>query len=158
MKRETIRGHAGYDGDPTTKAVAVPIYQTSLEFDSANMALLCSISKSGKHLYPNRNPPIRAGKRVAALEGGVDGLSVSSGMAAIEYSLIILPKLAITSFLLRSYMALLTRCSPTFSVSAAIEARLERQTNPKTLRMIDEKYPRRLLRKRRQSRRKRGRH
>jgi len=36
MKRETIAIHAGYEGDPTTKAVAVPIYQTvAFEFDSA---------------------------------------------------------------------------------------------------------------------------
>ena len=36
MKRETLAIHAGYDGDPTTKAVAVPIYQTvAFEFDSA---------------------------------------------------------------------------------------------------------------------------
>ena len=40
MKRETIAIHAGYDGDPTTKAVAVPIYQTiAFEFDSANALL-----------------------------------------------------------------------------------------------------------------------
>jgi O-acetylhomoserine (thiol)-lyase len=37
MRKETIAIHAGYDGDPTTKAVAVPIYQTAAyEFDSAD--------------------------------------------------------------------------------------------------------------------------
>src|SRR5712672_2744119 len=91
MKRETIAIHAGYDGDPTTKAVAVPIYQTvAFEFDSAEHgAALFNLEVQG-NIYTRIGNPTNAvlEQRVAALEGGVDGLSVSSGMAAIEYSLI----------------------------------------------------------------------
>src|SRR6201997_2923311 len=91
MKRETIAIHAGYDGDPTTKAVAVPIYQTvAFEFDSAEHgAALFNLEVQG-NIYTRIGNPTNTvlEQRVAALEGGVDGLSVSSGMAAIEYSLI----------------------------------------------------------------------
>jgi O-acetylhomoserine (thiol)-lyase len=91
MKRETIAIHTGYDGDPTTKAVAVPIYQTiAFEFDSAEHgAALFNLEVPG-NIYTRIGNPTNAvlEKRVAALEGGVEALSVSSGMAAIEYSLI----------------------------------------------------------------------
>ena len=91
MKRETIAIHVGYDGDPATKAVAVPIYQTvAFEFDSAEHgAALFNLEVEG-NIYTRIGNPTNAvlEKRVAALEGGVDGLSVSSGMAAIEYALI----------------------------------------------------------------------
>ncbi len=91
MKRETIAIHAGYDGDPTTKAVAVPIYQTiAFEFDSAEHgAALFNLEVQG-NIYTRIGNPTNTvlEKRVAALEGGVEALSVSSGMAAIEYSLI----------------------------------------------------------------------
>ncbi len=91
MKRETIAIHAGYDGDPTTKAVAVPIYQTvAFEFDSAEHgAALFNLEVQG-NIYTRIGNPTNTvlEKRVAALEGGVDALSVSSGMAAIEYALI----------------------------------------------------------------------
>ena len=91
MKRETIAIHVGYDGDPTTKAVAVPIYQTiAFEFDSAEHgAALFNLEVEG-NIYTRIGNPTNAvlEKRVAALEGGVEALSVSSGMAAIEYSLI----------------------------------------------------------------------
>src|SRR5579872_3269414 len=91
MKRETLAIHAGYDGDPTTKAVAVPIYQTvAFEFDSAEHgAALFNLEVQG-NIYTRIGNPTNTvlEKRMAALEGGVDGLSVSSGMAAIEYALI----------------------------------------------------------------------
>lgn len=91
MKPETIAIHAGYDGDPTTKAVAVPIYQTvAFEFDSAEHgAALFNLDVKG-NIYTRIGNPTNTvlEKRVAALEGGVEALSVSSGMAAIEYSLI----------------------------------------------------------------------
>jgi O-acetylhomoserine (thiol)-lyase len=91
MKRETIAIHAGYDGDPATQAVAVPIYQTvAFEFESAEHgAALFNLDVKG-NIYTRIGNPTNAvlEKRVAALEGGVDALSVSSGMAAIEYSLI----------------------------------------------------------------------
>jgi O-acetylhomoserine (thiol)-lyase len=91
MKRETIAIHVGYDGDPTTKAVAVPIYQTiAFEFDSAaHGAALFNLDVQG-NIYTRIGNPTNAvlEKRVAALEGGVDALSVSSGMAAIHYALV----------------------------------------------------------------------
>jgi O-acetylhomoserine (thiol)-lyase len=91
MKRETIAIHAGYDGDPTTKAVAVPIYQTiAFEFDSADHgAALFNLEVQG-NIYTRIGNPTNTilEKRVAALEGGVDALSVSSGMAAIHYALV----------------------------------------------------------------------
>jgi O-acetylhomoserine (thiol)-lyase len=91
MKRETIAIHAGYDGDPTTKAVAVPIYQTvAFEFDdAAHGAALFNLEVLG-NIYTRIGNPTNTvlEKRVAALEGGVEALSVSSGMAAIHYSLI----------------------------------------------------------------------
>jgi O-acetylhomoserine (thiol)-lyase len=91
VKRETIAIHVGYDGDPTTKAVAVPIYQTiAFEFDSAEHgAALFNLEVPG-NIYTRIGNPTNTvlEKRVAALEGGVEALSVSSGMAAIHYSLI----------------------------------------------------------------------
>src|SRR5260370_14752369 len=91
LKRETIAIHVGYDGDPTTKAVAVPIYQTvAFEFDSAEHgAALFNLEVQG-NIYTRIGNPTNAvfEKRVAALEDRVAGLSVSSGMAAIHYSLV----------------------------------------------------------------------
>jgi O-acetylhomoserine (thiol)-lyase len=91
VKRETIAIHVGYDGDPTTKAVAVPIYQTvAFEFDSAEHgAALFNLDVQG-NIYTRIGNPTNTvlEKRVAALEGGVEALSVSSGMAAIHYALI----------------------------------------------------------------------
>jgi len=89
MRAETLAIHAGYDGDPTTKAVAVPIYQTvGFEFDSAEHgAALFNLEIQG-NIYTRIGNPTNTvlEKRIAALEGGVDALSVSSGMAAIHYS------------------------------------------------------------------------
>jgi O-acetylhomoserine (thiol)-lyase len=90
MKLETIAIHVGYDGDPTTKAVAVPIYQTiAFEFDSAEHgAALFNLEVQG-NIYTRIGNPTNTvlEKRVAALEGGVEALSVSSGMSAIHYAI-----------------------------------------------------------------------
>jgi O-acetylhomoserine (thiol)-lyase len=90
MRRETIAIHGGYQGDPLTKAVAVPIYQTvAYEFDSAEHgAALFNLEVQG-NIYTRLGNPTSAvlEKRVAALEGGVEALSVSSGMAAVYYAL-----------------------------------------------------------------------
>src|SRR5579871_2978344 len=91
MKRETIALHTGFEGDPTTKAVAVPIYQTvAFEFDNAAHGAALFNNDVVGNIYTRIGNPTNAvlEKRVAALEGGVDALSVSSGMAAIEYSII----------------------------------------------------------------------
>src|SRR3981189_2801884 len=91
IKLETIAIHAGYDGGPTTKAVAVPIYQTvAFEFDSAEHgAALFNLEVQG-NIYTRIGNPTNTvlEKRVAALEGGVEALSFSSGMPGIHYSLV----------------------------------------------------------------------
>jgi O-acetylhomoserine (thiol)-lyase len=89
MRSETIAIHAGYDVEPTTKAVAVPIYQTvAYAFDSAEHgAALFNLEADGFR-YTRINNPTNAvlERRVAALEGGVEGLCVSSGQAALNYA------------------------------------------------------------------------
>jgi len=91
VKAETIAIHGGYEGDPATKAVAVPIYQTiAFEFDSAEHgAALFNLEVQG-NIYTRIGNPTNTvlEKRVAALEGGVDALSVSSGMAALHYAFV----------------------------------------------------------------------
>src|SRR5271169_3055848 len=89
MKPETIAIHSGYVDDPTTKAVAVPIYQTvAYEFDSADHgAALFNLEVPGYRYTRISNPTTAVlERRVAALEGGVDALCVGSGQAAINYS------------------------------------------------------------------------
>lgn len=91
MKSETIAVHGGYDGDPTTRAVAVPIYQTvAYEFDSAEHgAALFNLEIDGYRYTRISNPTTAIlERRVAALEGGLEALCVASGQAAINYSVI----------------------------------------------------------------------
>jgi len=91
VRNETIAVHGGYDGDPTTKAVAVPIYQTvAYAFDSAEHgAALFDLEVEGFRYTRISNPTtVVLERRVAALEGGVDALCVASGQAAINYSVI----------------------------------------------------------------------
>ncbi|MCL4116792.1 UNVERIFIED_CONTAM: hypothetical protein GTU68_052359 [Idotea baltica] len=91
MKKETISIHAGYDTEPTTKSVAVPIYQTvAYEFDDAQHgADLFNLAVAGNIYTRIMNPTNDVlEKRVAALEGGIAGLAVSSGVAAINYSIL----------------------------------------------------------------------
>src|SRR5690606_27106530 len=86
MKLETLALHAGYSPDPTTKAVAVPIYQTtSYAFDDAQHgADLFDLKVAGNIYTRIMNPTTDVlEQRVAAMEGGVAGLAVASGMAAI---------------------------------------------------------------------------
>jgi len=90
MKTETIAIHAGYETDPTTKSVAVPIYQTvAYEFDNAQHgADLFNLAVPGNIYTRIMNPTSDVlEKRVAALEGGIAGLAVSSGSAAITYAI-----------------------------------------------------------------------
>ncbi|UOD50908.1 O-acetylhomoserine aminocarboxypropyltransferase/cysteine synthase family protein [Orrella daihaiensis] len=90
MKLETIAVHGGYSPDPTTKAVAVPIYQTvAYAFDSAQHgADLFDLKVQGNIYTRIMNPTNDAlEQRVAALEGGIAGLAVSSGMSAISYAI-----------------------------------------------------------------------
>jgi O-acetylhomoserine (thiol)-lyase len=89
MKRETIAIHGGFDCDPTTKAVAVPIYQTvAYAFDSAQHgAALFNLEVEG-YRYTRISNPTNAvlEQRVAELEGGIAALSVSSGQTALYYT------------------------------------------------------------------------
>jgi O-acetylhomoserine (thiol)-lyase len=90
MKDETLAIHAGYDIDPTTKSVAVPIYQTvAYAFDSAEHgAALFNLEVEG-NIYTRLGNPTNAvlERRIAALEGGVEALSLASGAAAIHYAI-----------------------------------------------------------------------
>jgi len=91
MKKETIAIHAGYETDPTTKSVAVPIYQTvAYEFDNAQHgADLFNLAVPGNIYTRIMNPTADVlEKRVAELEGGIAGLAVSSGSAAINYAIL----------------------------------------------------------------------
>lgn len=87
---ETLALHAGYDGDPATKACAVPIYQTvAYQFDSAEHgAALFNLETVG-NIYSRLGNPTNAvlEQRMAALEGGVAGVAVSSGMTAVQLAL-----------------------------------------------------------------------
>lgn len=91
MRNETIAVHGGFDRDPTTRAVAVPIYQTvAYEFDSAEHgAALFNLEVEG-HRYSRISNPTTAvlEKRVAALEGGLEALCVSTGQAALHYAML----------------------------------------------------------------------
>lgn len=90
MRLETLAIHAGYSPDPTTKAVAVPIYQTtSYAFDSTQHgADLFDLKVSGNIYTRIMNPTTAVlEQRVAALEGGIGGLALASGMAAITYAI-----------------------------------------------------------------------
>ncbi len=89
MKRETIAVHGGFDSDPATKAVAVPIYQTAAySFDSAEHgAALFNLEIPGYRYSRISNPTTDVlEQRVTELEGGVGSLSVASGQAALYYA------------------------------------------------------------------------
>ena len=91
MKDETLAVHGGYEVDPTTKAVAVPIYQTvSYAFDSAeHAAALFNLEVEGFRYSRISNPTnVVLERRMAELEGGLEALSVASGQAATYYSVI----------------------------------------------------------------------
>ncbi|HXP04391.1 MAG TPA: O-acetylhomoserine aminocarboxypropyltransferase/cysteine synthase family protein [Stellaceae bacterium] len=91
MRNETLAIHGGYDGDPATKAVAVPIYQTAAyEFDSAEHgAALFNLEVPGFRYTRINNPTVDVlDRRVALLEGGVGALCVASGQAALHYALL----------------------------------------------------------------------
>jgi O-acetylhomoserine (thiol)-lyase len=91
MQRETIALHSGYDVEPTTKAVAVPIYQTvAYAFDTAeHAAALFNLEVEG-HRYGRISNPTTAvlERRVVALEGGLEALCVSTGQSALHYAVL----------------------------------------------------------------------
>lgn len=88
-ENRTLAVHGGYTPDPTTKAVAVPIYQTtSYAFDSTQHgADLFDLKVQGNIYTRIMNPTTDVlEKRIAAMEGGIAGLALASGMAAITYA------------------------------------------------------------------------
>ena len=91
MKIETLALHAGYSPEPTTKAVAVPIYQTtSYAFDNTQHGADLFDLKVQGNIYTRIMNPTQdvLEKRVAAMEGGIAGLALASGQAAITYSIL----------------------------------------------------------------------
>lgn len=89
-KPETLAVHAGYRPDPTTKAVAVPIYQTvAYAFDNTQHgADLFDLKVQGNIYTRIMNPTTDVlEQRLAALEGGVGALALASGQAAITYAI-----------------------------------------------------------------------
>ncbi|CAH0352707.1 O-acetylhomoserine aminocarboxypropyltransferase/cysteine synthase family protein [Aquabacterium sp. CECT 9606] len=89
-KFETRSVHAGYSPDPTTKAVAVPIYQTvAYAFDSAQHGADLFDLKVPGNIYTRIMNPTQdvLEQRIAALEGGIGALAVASGQAAVTYAI-----------------------------------------------------------------------
>ncbi len=90
MKLETIALHSGYETDPTTNAATTPIYQTtSYTFDSTQHGADLFDLKVPGNIYSRIMNPTNAvlEQRVAEMEGGIAGLALSSGMAAITYAI-----------------------------------------------------------------------
>jgi O-acetylhomoserine (thiol)-lyase len=90
MRDETLALHAGFDADPATRAVAVPIYQTAAyQFDSADQgAALFNLEEEGYRYSRIANPTVKVLEdRVAALEGASGALATASGQAALYYAL-----------------------------------------------------------------------
>jgi O-acetylhomoserine (thiol)-lyase len=90
MKQETISIHGGYQPDPTTKAVAVPLYQTtSYAFDNTQHGADLFDLKVQGNIYTRIMNPTTAvlEERLAQLEGGIGALALASGMAAITYAI-----------------------------------------------------------------------
>jgi O-acetylhomoserine (thiol)-lyase len=91
MKDQTLAIHAGFKADSATNAVAVPIYQTvAYAFDSAQHgADLFNLAVPGNIYTRIMNPTTDVlEQRCAALEGGIAGLGVSAGSAAVNYSVL----------------------------------------------------------------------
>jgi O-acetylhomoserine (thiol)-lyase len=90
LKFETLAVHAGYKPDPTTKAVAVPIYQTvAYAFDNAQHGADLFDLKVAGNIYTRIMNPTQdvLEQRVAALEGGIAALAVASGQTAVTYAI-----------------------------------------------------------------------
>ncbi len=90
MRSETIAVHAGFEHDPTTHAVAVPIYQSvAYAFDSADHgAALFNLEEEGFRYSRIANPTVNVlERRVAELEGGHSALAVATGQAALHYAI-----------------------------------------------------------------------
>lgn len=90
MKLESLALHCGYESEPTTKAATAPIYQTtSYTFDDTQHGADLFDLKVPGNIYTRIMNPTNAvlEERVAAMEGGIGGLALASGMAAITYAI-----------------------------------------------------------------------
>ena len=90
MKIETIAVHGGYSPDPTTRAVAVPIYQTtSYAFDNTQHGADLFDLKVAGNIYTRIMNPTQdvLEKRIAEMEGGIGALALASGQAAVTYAI-----------------------------------------------------------------------
>jgi O-acetylhomoserine (thiol)-lyase len=90
MKLESLALHHGYESEPTTKAAAVPIYQTtSYTFDDTQHGADLFDLKVAGNIYTRIMNPTTAvlEQRLAEMEGGIGALAVASGMAAITYTI-----------------------------------------------------------------------
>ena len=93
MKIETIAVHGGYTPEATTKAVAVPIYQTtSYAFDNTQHGADLFDLKVQGNIYTRIMNPTQdvLEKRVEDMEGGIAGLALASGQSSITYSIMTL--------------------------------------------------------------------
>ncbi|NIY92479.1 O-acetylhomoserine aminocarboxypropyltransferase/cysteine synthase family protein [Vibrio diazotrophicus] len=143
MKDETLAIHFGYETDPTTKSVATPIYQTvAYEFDNAQHgADLFNLAVAGNIYTRIMNPTNDVlEKRMAALEGGIAGLAVSAGSAAIHYAILTLAQagdnIVSTPQLYGGTYTLFAHMFP----SMGIEVRFAKDDSPESLAaLIDEK-------------------
>jgi len=143
MKPATIGIHGGYQTDPTTKSVAVPIYQTvAYEFDSAQHgADLFNLVVPGNIYTRIMNPTSDVlEKRMAALEGGIAGLALSSGSAAVNYSILTIAEAG------NNIVSVPTLYGGTYTLFAhmlpkqGIEVRFAKDDNPASLEaLLDEK-------------------
>ena len=91
MKDQTLAIHAGFKSDPETRSVSVPIYQTvAYEFENAQHAAdLFNLAVPGNIYTRIMNPTVDVlEQRCAALEGGIAGLGLSAGSAAVNYSIL----------------------------------------------------------------------
>src|SRR5579864_5346073 len=135
MRSETIAIHAGYEPDPTTKSVAVPIYQTAAyTFDSADHgAALFNLEEEGYRYSRISNPTVAIlEKRVADLEGGVAALATASGQAALHYALsnvaeaggniVSTPQLYGTTHTLLAHVLPRSGITPHFAAADTVEA------------------------------------
>ena len=135
MRPETIAIHSGFESDPATHAVAVPIYQTAAyTFDSADHgAALFNLEEQGYRYSRISNPTVAVlEKRVADLEGGVAALATASGQAALHYALsnvadgggtiVSTPQLYGTTHTLLAHVLPRSGITPRFAASDSAEA------------------------------------
>lgn len=143
MKLNTVAIHGGYETEPTTKSVAVPIYQTvAYEFDNAQHgADLFNLAVPG-NIYTRINNPTNnvLEMRVAEMEGGIAGLALSAGSAAVTYAILTISQagnnIVTVPLLYGGTYTLFAHMLP----SLGIEVRFAEDDSPEALeKLIDEK-------------------